>query len=546
MTAPLHRKIVEASRLAAELKPLRAAGRTVVQCHGCFDIVHPGHIRYLHHARQLGDILIVSLTGDAQITKGADRPYIAQGLRAENLAALEFVDWVVIDPNPTAAELLETLQPDVYIKGREYAASNDPRFLNERAIVERHGGRVVFHSGEVVFSSTRLIENLRRDAALDECRVRDFCRRAEIDAAGLRRLLTSFAGLPAIVVGDVVRERYIHCDTAEAAPDAPVMSLRRLREEKFWSGAAGIAAQLAALGADTLLVTATGGEPAALRLGADGAVNRFRTHLLPIRPNTPERSTFLADESKVFRVHAGDDCPLDSARERQIESALLEQLPRCRLLIWHDAGFGMVAPNLVRTVNAAAQRAGVIVVGHAGGERGRVSNVERADLLVATERHARELMHDRIGGLSSVVWNLLAAARCQSGLILLHKRGVIAFDGRRHEGAAPVGDGALQRLRSEYVPSAAEHYVDLLGADIAVAAMAGLARVAGGSDAMLAYLASAIEAASVARRGPAVVELADLFRWLSTRPELYADSRFLAEETLDAAHHAPPATTSRA
>ena len=123
------RKIVSIEALQAELAGLRSSGRTVVQCHGCFDLVHPGHVRYLRFARQLGDILIVSLTADAGVTKGLDRPYIPAELRAENLAAMEFVDWVVIDEHPTAVEILEQVKPDVYVKGREYAVSSDPRFL---------------------------------------------------------------------------------------------------------------------------------------------------------------------------------------------------------------------------------------------------------------------------------------------------------------------------------------------------------------------------------------------------------------------------------
>ena len=128
----VQRKIVEPQHLARTLRALSSSGSTIVQCHGCFDIVHPGHIRYLQFARRLGDVLVISLTGDAAMGKGPERPYIPQELRAENLAALEFVDWVVIDPHPTASQLLELLRPDVYVKGREYATVTDARFARER------------------------------------------------------------------------------------------------------------------------------------------------------------------------------------------------------------------------------------------------------------------------------------------------------------------------------------------------------------------------------------------------------------------------------
>src|SRR6185295_3256936 len=108
-------KIKTKEQLLQAIKAARADGKTIVQCHGCFDIVHPGHIRYLQFARAQGDMLIVSITGDAAIDKGDQRPYIPQELRAENLAALEFVDYVVIDPHRDACSLLGRVKPDVYV-----------------------------------------------------------------------------------------------------------------------------------------------------------------------------------------------------------------------------------------------------------------------------------------------------------------------------------------------------------------------------------------------------------------------------------------------
>ena len=100
----MHPKIVDLDRLLALRESLRREGRTLVQCHGCFDIVHPGHIRYLGFAKTQGDVLLVSLSSDRHVNKGYDRPFINENLRAENLAVLEFVDYVYID--------------DVLIRGR--------------------------------------------------------------------------------------------------------------------------------------------------------------------------------------------------------------------------------------------------------------------------------------------------------------------------------------------------------------------------------------------------------------------------------------------
>jgi len=155
-----NRKVCTFDGLLALRAAARQAGRTVVHCHGCFDIVHPGHIQHLQFARSLGDVLVVSVSADRHVNKGAARPLIPDDLRAASVAALECVDCVYVNPDPTAAGLLEAMRPDVYVKGSEYERSADPRFLAEREIVTRHGGRVVFSSCDVVYSSTALIGSI--------------------------------------------------------------------------------------------------------------------------------------------------------------------------------------------------------------------------------------------------------------------------------------------------------------------------------------------------------------------------------------------------
>ena len=120
---------------------LRAAGRTIVFTNGVFDLLHPGHVRYLRDARALGDALIVGLNADASVrrNKGSDRPITPEHERAELLAALASVDAVVIFGEDTPAEIVHALQPDVLVKGADWAADR----IIGRDTVEARGGRVV-------------------------------------------------------------------------------------------------------------------------------------------------------------------------------------------------------------------------------------------------------------------------------------------------------------------------------------------------------------------------------------------------------------------
>ncbi len=110
------RKIKTPDELCDIIGP-RPREHKVVMCHGTFDIVHPGHIRHLIYARDKGDMLVVSLTCDAHISKANMRPFVPEELRAMNLAALEVVDYVVTDPHPTPLKNLDKIQPDYFVKG---------------------------------------------------------------------------------------------------------------------------------------------------------------------------------------------------------------------------------------------------------------------------------------------------------------------------------------------------------------------------------------------------------------------------------------------
>ena len=139
---------------------LRAAGRTVVFTNGVYDLLHPGHIRYLHAARAEGDALIVGVNSDRSVTanKGPSRPINPERDRAEVIAALAAVEAAVIFDQDTPHEIISRLQPDVLVKGADWAADQ----IVGRDIVEARGGRVVLASVEEGYSTTSLLERVRK------------------------------------------------------------------------------------------------------------------------------------------------------------------------------------------------------------------------------------------------------------------------------------------------------------------------------------------------------------------------------------------------
>ena len=151
-------KIFTFEEAAEKIRRLKAQGKKIVLCHGCFDLMHPGHIKYFQAAKKMGDVLVVTVTQDIYVDKGPGRPVFNEALRAESIAALECVDFVAINQWPTAEETLRLLRPDIYVKGQEFEELRDKtcKFQKEAAVIKEIGARLCF-THELVFSSTDLI-----------------------------------------------------------------------------------------------------------------------------------------------------------------------------------------------------------------------------------------------------------------------------------------------------------------------------------------------------------------------------------------------------
>jgi len=153
-------KVLKFDDLSTVIKAHREQGQKIVQCHGCFDLMHPGHIKYFQASKKMGDILVVTVTPDKYIDKGPNRPVFDESLRAESIAALECVNYVAINLWPTAEETLRLLLPDYYVKGQEFEKFQDKtgKLQKEVEVIKEIKAEMRF-THEVVFSSSKLIKD---------------------------------------------------------------------------------------------------------------------------------------------------------------------------------------------------------------------------------------------------------------------------------------------------------------------------------------------------------------------------------------------------
>lgn len=492
----------------------RADGLRVVHCHGCFDIVHPGHIRHLRQARSQGDILLVTITGDSQMQKGTGRPLIPEELRAEGLAALDCVNWVCVEQRPTAAELLDEVRPDVYVKGKEYEFNSDPRFKAERDAVERHGGRVVFSSGDVVFSSTALIAAMEQSIDPYHARLVQLLDEPRLEGARLTGLVSAFRGKRVLVVGEAITDTYVLCDKPGVAGESPVMTLRPIQRLTYDGGAAIIARHLAAMGATPIVVTAlpAGEATEALRqrLRADGV--ELRT-VAAAGWAMPEKQRFLVGSQKVMKLDLVEPLVLDAGRQGEFVGVAAESAKGFDAAIIADYGLGLFTPAVLERMGRELRKRVGVMSGDVSGRRSHLRSMRRMDLLCPSESELREAYRSFDEGLPTVVWELLRDTASARAIVTMGADGLIAFDRLPDADVPPPsngGDGFKSRLRGEHVPALCGHAVDPLGCGDALLATATLTLCAGGDLLGAAFLGSVAAAAQAQRLGNAVISATDL------------------------------------
>lgn len=328
---------------------LRAAGKTIVQCHGTFDLMHPGHIYHLQEARKLGDVLVVTVTGEKFVNKGPGRPYFNDGLRAHSLAALACVDHVVVVPHAAAVEAIECVRPDIYCKGKEYA---DPQsdvtgnIHGDVKAVENIGGKVAY-VGEVVFSSTRLLNH-----HLDHLPtpIKAFCKELAqtYPPTKFREAVDGLQDVRVLLLGDIIFDKYSYVDVQGLTSKASIMSVRHRSDEMQTGGTLAIYRHLKQFTPHVRLVSILGTE--------DWATAEVAEHIAPeddlvvrdarFRSIVKHRfvSPFVEGKelTKHFSVNYIEKAPPDHGSVDNVLRVLMQEVTRADVVIVADFGHGLM------------------------------------------------------------------------------------------------------------------------------------------------------------------------------------------------------------
>ena len=346
-------KILSIEEAGTLIGSLKKKGLRIVQCHGTFDLIHPGHIIHLEEAKSLGDVLVVTVTDEAHVNKGPGRPCFNDELRARTLAALECVDCVVLIPFAAAVEAIRLVRPDIYCKGREYEdASNDVtgNIHDDVSEVQSHGGEIRY-IGSVVFSSTKLL-NRHFDHLPDTTKT--FCRGLSEKFAPkeFERMVESFRGLRVLVIGDTIIDQYAYLKVQGLTSKNRILSGRFLRQDTHLGGALAVVRHVKQFCDNVRFVSLLGCEP-----WVDGLIGGALSAQEDATTRDPDFTTVVKKRyvepllkgneiSKLFSINYIEETPPADATRKRLMKTLRAELKSCDVVLLADFGHGLMQEEL--------------------------------------------------------------------------------------------------------------------------------------------------------------------------------------------------------
>ncbi len=437
-------KLLNLDQLAKKSKNLKECGKKVVLCHGAFDVLHIGHLRYLKAAKKNGDVLIVTITSDNFILKGPGRPVFNNDLRSEMLSNIDIVDFVSVVEDETAIPAISSIKPDYYVKGLEYEDEKKDltgKITLEKKEVEKFNGKLIF-TNEIVFSSSSLINKFIDpvDNSFKE-HIEKFKIKGGMDY--FNKLLKKIEKLNILFIGDTIIDQYDYVDILGKSSKETIIATQYHSSEVFAGGVVASAGHLSNFTNNIRIISAVGAQDPnnhVIKKVLDKSII-FDAVELNNRPTV--RKQRFVDQSyfkKMFEVYYMDDSPLTISEKKDILDKVGRYLKKADLVIVNDFGHGLIFEELIDLICNNSKFLSLNSQTNSG-NRGYnyINKYSKADYVVIDEPEFRLAAQDKHMALSKLA-NKKMSELINSNyfIVTMGKRGCLAFKNNKLVSSMPA------------------------------------------------------------------------------------------------------------
>lgn len=467
---------------------------------GHFNVIHPGHLRLLRFAKEYGKRLVVAVESDLLAGNAA---HVPEQLRLEGVASNIFVDEAFLIDSPVVDTILE-LRPDVVVKGKEHESRHNP----EAQVLASYGGKLLFSSGEMMFSSLDLIRREFTEVAKNTISLPDeYLARNGIEKHRLTQLCDSFKKLKVIVIGDLIIDEYITCQPLGMSQEDPTIVVTPIDSKRFIGGAGIVAAHATGLGAQVDFISVSGQDAQREFAIEKLAEFKVRSHLQEdsSRPTTLKQRYRSKGKSllRVSHLHQG---AISTELQNQTLKLIEPLLAEADLLVFSDFNYGFLPQNLVERITNMAKSYGVLLAAdsQSSSQVGDISRFTGMDLITPTEREARIATRNQEDGLVVLAEKLRQQAQAKSVLLKMGEEGLLIHSWYETFESPDSG------IMTDQLPAMNSHPKDVAGAGDSLLITGAMALACGASIWEAGVLGSLAAAIQVGRVGNTPLQIGEL------------------------------------
>lgn len=404
---------------ALESIKMISSGKKVVFVSGDFNIIHPGHLRLLRFAKECGEFLVVGV-----LDEKSPSAFLDEKLRLESLQAITWVDFAFI-LRESPADFIAKLKPSFVVKGKEHEERDNP----EKEILKQFGGKLIFGSGEISFSSIDLMNNEWKEVALSSIKKPiDYLKRHNFSFSELIEIAEKMKDLKVCVIGDTIIDEYITCDALGMSQEDPTIVVTPIAREKYIGGAGIVALHARGLGANVHFFSVVGqDEPSSYALTnlERQGVNVHFYHD-ESRPTTLKQR-FRARQKTLLRVSHLRQHSIGGEIRDRLYCDLMDVIDGFELVIFADFNYGCLPQSLVDQVTSICSQKGIIMTAdsQSSSQVGDVSRFKGMMLVTPTEREARFAVHDFESGLIVLAEKLRKKSLSKNVIMTLAEEGIL-------------------------------------------------------------------------------------------------------------------------
>ena len=431
-----------------------------VLVYGEFNIIHPGHIRFLKHAKEYGSHLSVALVaGDKPLRRGL----YPQDERAEALSLLGLVDSIVCLDDEGLVDAVKMLRPKTVVLGSEDQDNNNVSSAIEW--LKRQGIEVKFHPGYASSAAEELLYKTEDTLAVERLLTyKQACKRYGLSQESLVEALSEWNESRVVVIGDVIVDQYAVCDAMGMSAEAPVVVVRECIKKDFLGGAGVVASHIQAMGGQCELITVVGDDKegsfvkeAVSDLGVSGHIVRDSS-----RPTTFKKR-YMVENQKLFRVSRLEEKYLNKEIEEEVIRILERRTVDADAVVISDFVYGVITERVLARIVELSVEYGFMLLGdvQCSSQVGSILRFKDFSLLAPNEREIRVGLQDKDRGIEELSQIVLDTCRPKSLIVKMAGEGFILY---QNEG---------ESMRRQAFPALSVNPVDVAGAgDSLLASMA--------------------------------------------------------------------------